>query len=73
MTAKKKPPPLRVTVDRRPIYTIDVDQMEMLDLADGICRESVARRAHRCLDWLRAGHRQAARTAVLRKKASHGR
>lgn len=59
---------LRVTVTRRPIYTIDVDQVEMVNLADGIVLESVARRAHGCLGWQRTALREAARIKLLARK-----
>ena len=68
MTAKKTRRPLGVTVRRRPIYTIDVDQVEMQHLADGIVLESVSRRAYRCLGWQRDALRQAARVAAVAKK-----
>jgi hypothetical protein len=60
---------LRVTVARRPIYTIDVDQVEMVNLADGIVLESVARRAHACLGWQRTALREAARVKLIARKA----
>ena len=47
--------------ETRPVYTIDLDQATVDELASGICSEALAQRMHDLLRWRRDAIRALAR------------